>query len=164
VRIEPGAQVTYAFDRDAGAALVEVYETRSPGGVWNREQLVTQIPPATIYDVSVYEEFVQSIAIDRTGTSPNPIEDISVLPKSVGMVLLPPGAALPARGRFDAYAEAARAHNPGAVRRWDPKTFDRSSAAPDPIQAALQSVAPAEPALVAPPPPTPPATTDRQKF
>jgi hypothetical protein len=170
VRIAPGAQVTYSFDRDAGSSLVEVYETRSPGGAWNRQQLVTQIPPATLYDLSVYEEFIQSIAIDRTGTSPNPIEDISVLPKSVGLVLLPPGAALPARGRFDAYAEAKRAGNPGAVRRWDPKTFERPSAVPDPIEAALQSVAPrtAPPPTEPPPPPAPapvPApASDRQKF
>lgn len=158
VRIEPGAQVPVTFDRDAGASIVEVYETRSAGGVWSQQQLVTQIPPAPIYDLSVYEEFVQSIAIDRTGTSPNPIEDISVLPKSVGMILVPPGAALPARGRIDAYAEARAANNAGAVRRWDPKTFERPSPAQDPIQAALESVT--RPAA----PPPPPAAGTTKKF
>lgn len=167
VRVDPGGLATHSFERDAGASIVEVYETRSPGGVWSRQQFVTPIPPAILYDLSVYEEFVQSIAIDRTGTSPNPIEDISVLPKSVGMILVPPGTALPARGRMDVYAQARAANNPGIVRRWDPRTFDRPSTF-DPIQEALQSVAPAasssSPPLSPPPPPVQLESSDRQKF
>ncbi len=74
VRIEPNSRVLATFDRDAGATVVETYELRSPSGVWDRQQFVTQIPPTPIYDLSVYEEFLQSIAIDRTGTSPNQLK------------------------------------------------------------------------------------------
>lgn len=155
VRIEPGAQVTVPFDRDAGGTVVETYEVRGPSGLWDRQQFVTAIPPSAIYDLSVYEEFLQSIAIDRTGTSPNPIEDINYQPKSVGWVPLPAGAALPDRGLLDPFALAKAANNPGAVRRFDPRSLEKPSTALDPLEAKLREVAP-------PPPPSP--TPARQKF
>ena len=142
LRIEPSSHATVAFDRDAGATLVESYEIRGSGGVWDRQQFITQIPPAPIYDLSVYEVFLQSIAIDRTGTSPQVIEDINYQPKSVGFVILPPGVALPDRGQFDVYAEARAANNPGAVRRFDPRSLEKPSPTPDPLQAILNEVAP----------------------
>lgn len=137
VRIEPNSRVLVPFDRDAGATLVETYEIRGPSGVWDRQQFVTQIPPTPIYDLSVYEEFLQSIAIDRTGTSPNTIEDINYQPKSVGWLPLPPGQGLPARGHIDAYQDAKAANNPGAVRRFDPRSLEKPSTQPDPLQEIL---------------------------
>ena len=142
VRIEPNSRVLASFDRDAGATVVETYELRSPAGVWDRQQFVTQIPPAPIYDLSVYEEFLQSIAIDRTGTSPNPIEDVNYQPKSIGWLPLPPGNALPARGQIDAYEDAKAANNPGAVRRMDPRNLEKPSSAADPLKSILDSVTP----------------------
>ena len=110
-----------------------------PAAYGINKQFVTQIPPAPIYDLSVYEEFLQSIAIDRTGTSPNPIEDVNYQPKSIGWLPLPPGAALPARGQIDAYEDAKAANNPGAVRRFDPRSLEKPSAQPDPLKAILDS-------------------------
>ncbi len=79
-------------ERDNGATKVETFEVRDVNGFWNRREFRTDIPPATLYDLSVYEEFLQSIAIDRTGTSPDPIEDVNYQPRSIGLFLLPPGS------------------------------------------------------------------------
>ncbi len=143
VRVEPGSRVVASFDRDAGATVVETYELRSPSGLWDQQQFVTQIPPSPIYDLSVYEEFLQSIAIDRTGTSPNPIEDVNYQPKSIGWLPLPPGSALPARGQIDAYEDAKAANNPGAVRRFDPRSLEKPNTQPDPLKSILDGVTPA---------------------
>lgn len=154
IRVEPSSAVPVAFDRDSGSTLVETYEVRSRGGVWERQQFVTEIPASPLYDLSVYEEFLQSIAIDRTGTSPNPIEDINYQPKSVGWIPLPAGRALPDRGQIDAYAEALTANNPGAVRRFDPRSLEKPSSQPDPLESLLESAQPAAPR----------PATDRQNF
>ncbi len=124
IRIEPGQAATVTLDRDAGATIVETYEIRSPAGVWDRQQYTTAIPPRAYYDLSVYEEFLQSIAIDRTGKSPNQIEDVNYMPKSVGWLQIPPGAALPQNSNMDVISQARSANNPGAVRRMDPKQFE----------------------------------------
>ena len=130
MRIEPGQTATLTLDRDAGATIVETYEIRSPAGVWDRQQFTTAIPPRVFYDLSIYEEFLQSIAIDRTGKSPNPIEDVNYMPKSVGWFQIPPGAALPQKSNMDAMGQARAANNPGAVRRLDPKQFEFKPASP----------------------------------
>lgn len=142
VRIEPNSRVLATFERDAGATVVETYELRGPSGLWDRQQFVTQIPPSPIYDLSVYEEFLQSIAIDRTGTSPNPIEDVNYQPKSIGWLPLPPGNALPARGQIDAYEDAKSANNPGAVRRFDRASLEKPNTQPDPLKTILENAAP----------------------
>ena len=130
MRIEPGQSATVTLERDAGATIVETYEIRSPGGVWDRQQFTTAVPPRVIYDLSIYEEFLQSIAIDRTGKSPNPIEDVNYMPKSVGWLQIPAGAALPQTSSMDAMAQARSANNPGAVRRLDPKQFEFKPTSP----------------------------------
>lgn len=130
IRIEPGQSATMTLERDAGATILETYEIRSPGGVWDRQQFTTAVPPRVIYDLSIYEEFLQSIAIDRTGKSPNPIEDVNYMPKSVGWFQIPPGAALPQTSSMDAMAQARAANNPGAVRRLDPKQFEFKPTSP----------------------------------
>lgn len=137
IRIAPNDSKTIELERDAGATMVETYEIRSSAGVWQREQFVTAIPPASFYDLSVYEEHLQSIAIDRTGTSPNPIEDVNYVPKSVGWIPLPAGAELPATGRIEVYSQARSAGNPGAVRRLDPKQFDDAPKT-DPVESLLK--------------------------
>lgn len=143
VRVEPNSHTTVALDRDAGATLIETIEIRSPSGVWEQRQLATPIPPAMLYDLSVYEEFLQSIAIDRTGTSPNPIEDVNYVPKSVGWLPVPPGDLLPAVSRMDIYPLAQAAKNPGAVRRFDPKSFDKKPNT-DPLESILNDLKPKE--------------------
>lgn len=126
VRIDPQSAVTLTVERDAGATIVETVETLGPLGAWERQQFTTAIPPLAFYDLSVYEEHLQSIAIDRTGKSPNPIEDVNYVPKSLGWIQLPAGGSLPTHSRIDVYQRAVAANNPGAVRRLDPKQFDQA--------------------------------------
>ncbi len=137
IRIEPQSRVTLELERDSGATLVETCEIRSISGVWERSQFVTAIPPAQLFDLSVYEEQLQSIAIDRTGTSPNLIEDVNYVPKSLGWLPLPAGDALPLVSRIDIFQAAKEARNPGAVRRFDPKAFDKKPKV-DPVEAVLE--------------------------
>ncbi|MFN3193575.1 MAG: RICIN domain-containing protein [Aureliella sp.] len=125
LRIEPKQSIEVELERDSGAMIVETVEIRSPSGVWDRQQFTTAIPPRAFYDLSVYEEHLQSIAIDATGKSPNPIEDVNYVPKSVGWIALPPGNQLPDRATIDLYPSALEARNPGAVRHLDPKQFDK---------------------------------------
>ncbi len=138
LRVEPNQSTTITVERDPGSTLVEVVEIMTPGGGWNRQEYVTQIPPVSLYDLSVYEEFLQSIAIDRTGKSPNKIEDVNYQPKSVGLLILPAGSALPERGQMDAYAQSKAADNAGAVRRMDPKRFEKPKA--DPLESILEDI------------------------
>ncbi len=123
LRIEPGHSLTVELERDSGATVVETVEYRTLLGGWRTEEYVTSVPPSVQYDLSVYEEHLQSIAIDRTGTSPNPIEDVNYVPKSVGWLPLPVGEALPKVSRVDLYAKAKKARNPGGVRRLDAEQF-----------------------------------------
>ncbi len=138
IRIEPNQTATLTLDRDAGARLVESYEVRSASGLWDRQQITTAIPPQALYDISVYEEFLQSIAIDRTGKSPNVIEDVNYMPKSVGWFAIPPGAQLPQASTMDVLAQAKSANNPGAVRPMDKSQFEKPKA--DPLEKILEDV------------------------
>ncbi|MCA9191447.1 MAG: hypothetical protein KDB03_06790 [Planctomycetales bacterium] len=144
IRIEPQSSTIVSVDRDPGATIFETYELRSPSGIWKRDQSVTPIPATSYYDVSVYEEHLQSIAIDRTGKSPNMIEDVNYVPKSVGWLKLP--ANLPDAGRIAIYEQASAAKNPGAVRRLDPRSFDKGpntgSSSLSPLEQLLQELAP----------------------
>jgi hypothetical protein len=135
IRIEPNQTATLTLERDAGATLIETYEIRSTTGIWDRQQFTTAIPAKTLYDISVYEEFLQSIAIDRTGKSPIPIEDVNYMPKSVGWLLIPPGARLPQSSSMNVLEQARAANNPGAVRRMDMKQFEKPKA--DPLESIL---------------------------
>ena len=138
VRIEPQNSTTITVDRDPGSTLVEVIETTTVAGTWNRQEFRTQLPPVNLYDLSVYEEFLQSIAIDRTGKSPNTIEDVNYQPKSLGLLALPAGAALPERGQLDLYLQAKAADNAGAVRRLDPKRLEKPKI--DPLESILEGL------------------------
>lgn len=116
VSVPAGGAVQARLARDAGAIIRETYEVHSPSGRITREEYTTRIPPTTLYDISVYEQFLQSIAIDRTGKSPHPIEDINYQPKSVGIFPIPAGEQLPERARIDVWQRAKAANNPGGVR------------------------------------------------
>jgi hypothetical protein len=154
IRIAPRTSLPVTLERDAGATIIETVETLDRWGSWERQQFTTTIPPMAYYDVSVYEEHLQSIAIDRTGKSPNPIEDVNYVPKSVGWFPVPAGMGLPDNSRLDVYQLAVAAKNPGAVRRLDPKQFD-TPPVPDRLESLLQEFQPATPT-------TP--TTTRRKF
>lgn len=139
IRIAPGSSQVVSLDRDAGSSVIETIELLNALGAWERQQFVTTIPPSAIYDLSVYEEHLQSIAIDRTGKSPNQIEDVNVVPRSVGWLPLPPGTGLPSVSRLDVYSRAQAANNPGAVRRLDPRQFDDPPPA-NPLETILQEL------------------------
>ena len=168
IRIPPGSSQIVSLDRDAGSTVIETVELLNSLGVWERQQFVTAIPPSAFYDLSVYEEHLQSIAIDRTGKSPNQIEDMNFVPKSVGWIPLPAGAGLPADSRLDVYPRAQASNNPGAVRRLDPRQFDDPPRA-NPLESILQelnttakvqAIAPADQTIQSPPQlpqPLPPA-------
>ena len=139
LRIPAGGSERIQLDRDPGASIVETVETMDTFGNWNQQQFNTPIPPAVLYDMSVYEEFLQSIAIDRTGKSPNPIEDINYQPRSIGFFLIPPGNELPENADIDAHRIAEDAQNPGAVRRLNPRDLQKANATPetDPLKDLL---------------------------
>ncbi len=139
LRIPSGGSERIQLDRDSGGTIVATVETMDAFGNWNQRQFNTPIPPAVLYDMSVYEEFLQSIAIDRTGTSPNPIEDINYQPRSIGFFLVPPGAELPDAAEIDVHRIAVDSQNPGAVRRLNPRDLQKPNAAPatDPLKNLL---------------------------
>ena len=143
LRIPAGGSETVTLERDAGATVIQTVEIMDAFGNWNRDQYQIPVPPAVLYDMSVYEEFLQSIAIDRTGKSPNVIEDVNYQPRSVGFFLLPAGAALEDRSVIDAYRAADDSKNPGACRKLSPRDFPSSSSqvAPrDPLKDLLQQL------------------------
>lgn len=139
ISIPAGGVQVFEFQRDAGATLTERYDVIGPTGVILSQEFTTQVPPMILYDLSVYEKFLQSIAIDRTGKSPNPIEDINFQPKSVGYFVIPPGGQF--RGEpIDVYRWAVQANNPGGVRRIDPNTFNQPVERVDPLEDVLRGI------------------------
>ncbi len=138
LRVPAHGQELVQLDRDSGATLIETFDVRSQYGNWDRREFRTPIPPASLYDVSVYEEFLQSIAIDRTGSSPNPIEDINYQPRSVGLFVVPPGSSLPQQATLDVHGLATAARNSGAVRRLSPKDYDHKATPSDPLREILR--------------------------
>lgn len=112
--IPVGQKKAITLQRDAGATLVESYEVVTPLGNVYQQTYTTAIPPTAMYEVFVFERFLQSIAIDRTGKSPNPIEDINFQPKGVGRFVIPPGDRFDG-GSLDVYDIARRADNVGAL-------------------------------------------------
>ncbi|MEQ1828647.1 MAG: hypothetical protein ABL921_21980 [Pirellula sp.] len=139
LRIPARGMERVQLERDAGATIVETIETMDSFGNWQQQQFNTPIPPNVLYDVSVYEEFLQSIAIDRTGKSPNPIEDVNYQPRSIGFFLIPPGDELPEQVDIDVFRIAEDAQNPGAVRRMSQRELERGNApaTTDPLKELL---------------------------
>ena len=136
--IPPRRAKDVMLDRDAGATFVETYEVSDGRGNSIRREFSTPVPPAPLYDITVYEKFLQSIAIDRTGKSPNIIEDINYQPKSLGLFVIPPGAEFRG-GEVDVYQSAKNANNPGAARRVDPNVFnDNTDPDSDPLEDTLR--------------------------
>lgn len=129
VSIPSGKSASIQLERDAGSQAIEVWEVPAGLGQIRTEERVTELPPQSWYDLSVYELFVQSITKNREGG----IEDIKRSPKSVGLIKIPAGDKFPG-GRTDIYAAARRQGNPGAVRRIDPAEWLEPAASDDPLQ------------------------------
>lgn len=142
VEIPAGGKTTIEVQRDAGSTIYETYQV-SVGGNWTQRQRTYEIPPATLYDVSIYEVFLQSIAIDRTGTSPNAIEDVNYQPRSIGMFQIPPGNQIPELAAIDVMDGARKSNNPGGVRPLPSKMKNAVSSgdrASDPLKKILDEV------------------------
>jgi PDZ domain len=138
LKIPSGRSKALQLERDSGGRVVETWEIPLRNGDVVLDERETVLPPRPLYTVSVYEMFVQSIAIDSTKKGRGRIEDISRAPKSVGAFTLPPGAELQ-DGSIDVYNTARRQRNPGAVDRIDPaelQSEDRRR--DDPIQRILR--------------------------
>lgn len=138
VKIPAKGSTTIELDRDAGVSLVETHELRTPRGTVQR-QFVTGVPPAALYDLSVYELHLQSIAIDRTGPRPV-VDETNYQPKSLGWFEAPPGKQLPDEATLDVYTTAKDAGNPGAVRRIDPARWTRQSQPLGPLEKQLKQL------------------------
>ncbi len=135
LRIPAGSQLPVTIERDAGGTIIETVSIRDGFGNWAEEQYTTPVPPSILYDLSVYEIFLQSIAIDRTGTSPNPIEDVNFQPRSIGFFLLPPGGELTEGSRLDVHRIAEEQENPGGVRRLSERDYKNGVQSSPPIPA-----------------------------
>lgn len=143
LRIPQGGSEIVVLERDSGATVTQTVEWADSFGNWDRREIQIPVPPVVLYDLSVYEEFLQSIAIDATGKSPNVIEDINYQPRSVGFLLLPAGEQLQDNSVIDVYPAAADSQNPGAVRRLAPSDYNRSSSQPvpkDPLKDLLDQL------------------------
>lgn len=138
LQIPAGQSVRTQLQRDPGGVLVERYEVQTPGGFITSEETRTPVPPAPWYDISVYEQYLASIAIDRTGKSPNVIEDINYQRKGVGIFPLPAGAQLADGSTIDVWQQARAMQNAGAL---PPLKQDHAgSQRLDPLQRTLQEL------------------------
>ena len=99
-----------------------------------------RLRPKQLYSVSVYERFVQSIAIHATQKGKNTIEDINFSPKSVGAFFQFPLARRIKNGPIDAYNVSASAAESRRVDPIDPSDW-QSSERPDtgPIKKILRT-------------------------
>lgn len=91
IELLPGRTQELRVPRRSGGRLIERYRVETPFGVVEQGQTVTNIPPPVDFIVRVTEKTIQSIAIDRTGKSPQVIEDIQYRPREIGSFALPAG-------------------------------------------------------------------------
>jgi hypothetical protein len=139
LEIAAGTSRTVELDRDAGGTILERWEIPLRSGEFVLEQRAIPVPPQPIYRISVFERFVQSVAIDATKKGKQTIEDISYSSKSVGVFAIPPGAGLKG-GRIDVYAAARRQGNPGGVDQLElGNRREAEGANEDPIKKILRA-------------------------
>lgn len=124
-RLQPGASKVMEFRRDVGGTRVDQYQTFNAFGESVTREVTRRIRPTVRYEIVVHEWQMQSIAIDRTGKSPNAIEDVKFQGKGMGRFRLPAGNAL-RDGRIDVVRAALSGRNAGTVTpilaREDPAT------------------------------------------
>ena len=118
LKIRPGESKSIELARDSGGEIVETFAFPGPVGTAVQQQSFG-VPPETLYDVSVYELFLQSVAIDRTKRGAGKIEDVNWSPKSIGVFPIPPGELIREGQVIDVLDAARQEQNPGAVRKLD---------------------------------------------
>jgi hypothetical protein len=126
LKIKPDESQKVVVNRDGGSRVVETFQVVDAFGGTRIEQNVFDVPPQSLYDVSVYELWLQSVAIDRTRRGGGKLEDVNWSPKSVGIFPLPAGPALENRAVLDVYATAQAGNNPGGVRRLELENWKES--------------------------------------
>lgn len=136
--IEPGASIPLRVPRTVGARLVETYRNYGPFGDITDHQVTRTIPAEIRYELVVRRWQIQSLAIDRTGKSPNPIEAMNLSGQGVGRFRFPAGPSL-SDGRIDAHRAATAAGNTGSVPPLV-RPRDGQGLPSDPLQDALRSV------------------------
>ena len=114
LKLAAGQSADIEVARDNGAKRISRYQTFDARGYPIEKEVVNEIPPALRYEIVVHEWAMQSVAIDRTGKSPNVIEDINMQGRGLGRFPLPPGDALHS-GTIDVYRAAVGAGNPGGI-------------------------------------------------
>ncbi|MEM8665917.1 MAG: hypothetical protein AAGG48_00270 [Planctomycetota bacterium] len=138
VRIKPQSTVAVTLERDPGGLQVRRYQVDTGFGNWITREASYPIPSPIRYEMVVHEWAMQSIAIDRTGKSPNPIEDVQYQGRGLGRFLLPPGDELQA-GKISVVETARRQGNQGTVAPILP-TERSTSQDLSPLERALRDV------------------------
>lgn len=106
-QIPPGGSQRVKLPRTAGQTRIDRYQTWDDAGNPTEREVRVAMDPEVRYEVAVDRLRVQSIAIDRTGKSPNKIEDINMQAVPVGVFTLPPGDEL-VSDTIDVFAAATR--------------------------------------------------------
>jgi hypothetical protein len=138
-RIRPGERRSVVLQRDSGGQRVETYRTVDAYGFSATKQITTPVPPAVLYEVVVHEWAMQSIAIDRTGKSPNAIEDVNYQGRGIGRFPLPAGEALRPT-TIDVLRVAKTASNPGEVAPLVPEDASVAPPSDEPLERALKDI------------------------
>ncbi len=136
--IPAGGTVEVSLPRDAGGYVNETYRTVGPYGEPIQKNVTRLLPQDVRYDVTVHQWQIQSIAIDRTGKSPSPIEDVQFQGRRLGRFSLPPGDKL-TDGQVDVYRSAASAGNSGLVEPIQP-TGDNDGPNSDPLRDVFEGL------------------------
>lgn len=106
-KIPSGGSQRVKLPRSAGQTRINRYQTWDDAGNPTERETRVAIDPEVRYEVTVDRLRIQSIAIDRTGKSPNEIEDINMQSVPVGGFSLPPGDQL-ISDSIDVFAAASR--------------------------------------------------------
>lgn len=136
--IPAGQSVQVTLPRDAGGYVNETYQSFGPYGDVVQRTVTRVLPVAIRYEITIHQWQVQSIAIDRTGKSPSPIEDIQYQGRGLGRFSLPAGKLL-TDGQIDVFRAASAAANQGLVAPLQPPTANDGPTS-DPLLQAIQEL------------------------
>lgn len=104
--IKPGETQKYLLERDAGATIERTYETITPAGAVLVQVERIPVLPVRIWDLVVWEYKTTYIVVGQP-------EMDQKSRRSIGVIPLPPGAAMPPK--IDVYQAAVDEQNPGAA-------------------------------------------------